>query len=141
MTCTNNQPRRAPRIENGSRSWVVALAMLGLGLTCLAQQPLARAADDTLDKRIKASFAPDGCTRPEWPKGALEAKHAGTTTLALFIGEDGKVVQSKITKSSGYEELDEAARVSISKCRFNPGKLNGKPLDAWLEMQYVWMPE
>lgn len=141
MTCTNCQRRRAPRTENSRRNWTAVLSMLGLALSCFAQQPLALAADDTLDKSIKASFAPEGCNRPEWPKGALEAKHAGTTTLALFIGEEGKVKQSKVIKSSGYEELDEAARVSISKCRFKPGQLNGKPLNAWLEMQYVWMPD
>lgn len=118
--------------------WRAAVPMLGLALACLSTHTGAIAADDATDRHSKAGFDPNGCVRPEWPKGALEAKHAGTVTLAMLIGEDGKVRQSKVTKSSGHEDLDEAARDSIAKCKFNPGKRDGKPQEAWLQMQYVW---
>lgn len=140
MTLTNQLKKpaqRAPRAPD----WKAALPLLGLSLACLFTHPGATAADETGGKQAKAESGPRDCSKPEWPKGALEAKHGGTTTLALLIGADGKVERSKITKSSGHDELDEAARVGIAKCTFDAGKKDGKPVAAWMQMQYVWTPE
>lgn len=141
MTLTTNQTTTQERRAAPARRWKAALPLLGLALACLSAHPGAAAADETTDKPAKAGSGPRDCSRPQWPQGALEARHGGTTALALLIGVDGKVEQSKITKSSGYEELDEAARVGISKCTFDPGKMNGKPKTAWVQVQYVWTPE
>lgn len=119
-------------------NWKAALPLLGLSLACLFAHPGATAADEIADKQAKAESGPRDCSKPEWPKGALEAKQGGTTTLALLIGADGKVERSKITKSSGHDGLDEAARAGIAKCTFDAGKKDGKPVAAWIQMQYVW---
>lgn len=134
---TTSQARRPAGLLN----WKAALPVLGLALACLSAHPGVAAADETADKPAKAESGPRGCSKPAWPTGALEAKQGGTTTLALLIGADGKVEQSKITKSSGYDELDQAARVGIAKCTFDAGKKDGKPVSAWMQMQYVWTPE
>jgi D-alanyl-D-alanine endopeptidase (penicillin-binding protein 7) len=81
------------------------------------------------------------CKRPTWPQESLDLKRSGTVTMNLLIGADGDVKQTKIIKSSGHVELDDAARVGISKCRFTPGVFEGKPVEAWLLFQYVWVPE
>lgn len=78
------------------------------------------------------------CEKPIWPKGALENKKAGTVSLALLIGVDGKVMQSKLLKSSGFSDLDDAARDGISKCSFVPGLMNGRPTQGWILFKYVW---
>ena len=114
-----------------------ALPALAIALACVFTHAATAAADEPTNA-AKPAFDPTGCVRPVWPQGALEAKHTGTVTLALLVGEDGTIQQSKVTKSSGHEDLDEAARVSIAKCKFVPGKLRGKPQEAWLQMQYVW---
>lgn len=114
------------------------LPALAIALACVCMHTVSIATDEAPNHADKPAFDPTGCVRPVWPPGALEAKHAGTVTLALLVGEDGKIQQSKVTKSSGHEDLDEAARVSISKCKFKPAELRGKPMEAWLQMQYVW---
>ena len=119
-------------------SFKTALPALTVALACVFMHAATVAADETPNNAAKPAFDPTGCVRPVWPQGALEAKHTGTVTLALLVGEDGKIQQSKVTKSSGHEDLDEAARTSIAKCKFVPGKLRGKPQEAWLQMQYVW---
>nr|WP_315222635.1 energy transducer TonB [uncultured Duganella sp.] len=73
-----------------------------------------------------------------WPDGATAADKTGTVTLSFLIGADGKSKASKIVKSSGHAELDEAARTGIEKCTFKPGTLDGNPVEAWMMMQYVW---
>lgn len=81
------------------------------------------------------------CAKPEWPKSSLRNEETGTVTLSFLIAEDGRVADSKIVKSSGFRDLDKAAQVGISKCRFKPATVEGKPEQAWMQMQYVWTLE
>jgi protein TonB len=78
------------------------------------------------------------CTKPEYPKTALRNGDTGVVTLALLIGTDGRVADSKVEKSSGFRELDRAAQVGLGLCKFKPGTLDGAPYQSWTKMQYVW---
>jgi protein TonB len=81
------------------------------------------------------------CAKPEWPKASLRNEETGTVTLQFLIGVDGRVADSKVLKTSGFRDLDKAAMVGIAKCRFKPGMNDGKPEQAWMQMQYVWTLE
>lgn len=105
------------------------IAVLGVLLAGLSMQVGARAAD-----RFDSA-----CPKPAWPKEA--ANKTGTVTLALLIATDSKVKQAVVTKSSGHAELDEAARSGMAKCLFAPKVVDGKPVEAWVGMQYVWAQE
>lgn len=78
------------------------------------------------------------CEKPEYPRTALRNEYTGTVTLALLVGLDGKVADSKIEKSSGHRELDQAAVAGLSLCKFKPASINGQPQKTWAKMQYVW---
>jgi protein TonB len=91
--------------------------------------------------RIAAVADFNTCAKPEWPKASLRNEETGTVTLSFLIGTDGRVADSKIVKSSGFRDLDKAAVTGISKCRFKPGSNDGKPEQAWMQMQYVWTLE
>jgi periplasmic protein TonB len=78
------------------------------------------------------------CAKPDYPKNALRNGDTGVVTLALLIGTDGRVADSKLEKSSGFRELDRAAQVGLGLCRFKPGTLDGVPYQSWTKMQYVW---
>jgi protein TonB len=58
-----------------------------------------------------------------------------------MVGEDGRVIQAAVEKSSGYQRLDEAAKDALSKCLFKPGTVDGKPEQAWASMKYTWRLE
>lgn len=81
------------------------------------------------------------CAKPDWPKASLRNEETGTVTLSFLIGVDGRVIESKIDKSSGFRELDKAAVNGIGRCKFKPGMTDGKPEQAWMKMQYVWTLE
>ena len=51
------------------------------------------------------------------------------------------VKDSKVDRSSGHPDLDEAARAGIAQCHFNPALKAGKPVETWQKMQYVWVLE
>jgi len=79
------------------------------------------------------------CGKPEWPKEALRKEQTGTAVLGFLIGEDGKVIDAIVHKSSGFPLLDEAALNGIRRCQFIPQKLNGIGISSWTRVQYVWV--
>jgi protein TonB len=81
------------------------------------------------------------CAKPEWPKSSLRNEETGTVTLSFLISADGRVGDSKVVKSSGFRDLDKAAVAGISKCKFKPATVDGKPQETWQQMQYVWTLE
>jgi protein TonB len=88
--------------------------------------------------QVAAVVDASGCTRPDYPKNALRNGDTGTVMLAFLIGTDGRVVESRIEKSSGFRELDRAAQTGLTLCRFQPGTIDGVPQQSWTRMQYVW---
>ncbi len=110
--------------------------------------PVAKAAEPTpapvaaaAPVRVAAVVDPSACTKPEYPRASLRAEETGVVTLAFLIGTDGRVVDSRVEKSSGFKSLDSAARAGLSLCKFKPGSVDGKPEQSWTKMQYVWKLE
>lgn len=101
-----------------------------------ADAPPHAAPAPKLEDRAMVDFK--SCSKPAWSKPDLEAGHTGTVVLGFLISAEGEVLQSTVKKSSGYPGLDKAAESGISKCRFKPAKVNGKPVESWMQMMYVW---
>lgn len=80
----------------------------------------------------------DSCETPSYPAASLRAGETGKVTLSFLIDVTGKVLESKVERSSGYRRLDEAASNGLELCKFSPGTVDGKPERAWARMQYEW---
>ena len=81
------------------------------------------------------------CDPPKYPKAALMNEETGTVTMGFLVGADGKVVESKVEKSSGSKSLDKAALSALSQCKFKPGTKDGKPDQVWAKVDFVWKLE
>ena len=81
------------------------------------------------------------CEKPEYPPAARRLREAGTVVLRILVDTDGSVIGSEVQTSSGSKRLDEAARQGLSLCRFKPGKVDGKPEQAWATLRYAWKLE
>ena len=81
------------------------------------------------------------CDKPEYPPAARRANETGTVLLNFLIDVDGKVIDSKVERSSGSRRLDEAARAGLELCNFRPATVDGKPTRAWARIEYVWRLE
>ncbi|RFP10601.1 MULTISPECIES: M56 family metallopeptidase [unclassified Duganella] len=127
--------RPAPQALN----WKAALPMLGLALACMSIYAEAVAADKAAVANVHAVADFSTCSKPKWPEGAIARKETGTVTLKFLVGTDGKFKESQVAKSSGHPDLDEAARTGIEKCSFKPATSAGKPVESWMQMQYVWV--
>lgn len=91
--------------------------------------------------RTPASVSAAQCEKPDYPSASRRMEEEGTVSLRFLVGVDGKVIQSEIEKSSGFKRLDEAARAGLSKCRFQPATVDGRPEQAWASMKYTWRLE
>jgi len=129
--------RPAPQALN----WKAAVAMLGVAVTCLSVYAQATAADKSASGQRSALIDFNTCAKPVWPEGAVAANRTGTVQLEFKVGKDGKVKESSVDRSSGHPDLDEAARIGISKCQFKPATKAGKPIETKQKMQYVWTLE
>ncbi len=81
------------------------------------------------------------CEAPRYPKAALMNEEQGTVALLFQISPDGKVIDSKVDKSSGSKSLDKAALNAFSQCKFKPGTKDGKADTLWAKIEFVWKLE
>ena len=87
---------------------------------------------------IAAQVDSNACEKPDYPASSIRSGEEGTVNLALLIGPDGRVLESKVEKSSGSRALDKAAIQGLSLCKFKPGSVDGVPEKSWAKLQYVW---
>ena len=81
------------------------------------------------------------CDKPEYPPAARRANETGTVLLNFLIDVNGKVIESRVERSSGSRRLDEAARQGLELCTFRPATAGGQPTRAWARIEYVWRLE
>ncbi|HEX4639500.1 MAG TPA: energy transducer TonB [Chthoniobacterales bacterium] len=65
--------------------------------------------------------------KPAFPTGALEKDVEGAVRLRVVVDKDGNVTQSVVTKSSGNQQLDEAAKRGVLSWKMKRGAI--KPAD------------
>lgn len=81
------------------------------------------------------------CEKPEYPAASKRMEEEGTVVVNFLIDIDGKVIDSKIERSSGSPRLDQAARAALGKCKFKPGTVDGTPEQSWASIKYTWRIE
>jgi protein TonB len=71
----------------------------------------------------------------------LRANETGIVSLNFLIDVDGRVLESKVQRSSGFKRLDEAARAGLGLCKFQPATVDGRPERTWSRIDYEWKIE
>ena len=82
-----------------------------------------------------------GCPKPPYPPASLRANETGIVSLNFLIDVDGRVLESKVQRSSGFKRLDEAARAGLGLCKFQPATVDGRPERTWSRIDYEWKIE
>ena len=103
--------------------------------------PSAAASSAGMAPRMAIIADARACTPPAYPVNAHRNGESGTVQLALLVGSDGRVVESKVQKSSGSSELDRAARKALSQCKFKAAGNNPQADPVWTMMEYVFSLE
>lgn len=68
---------------------------------------------------------------PAYPRAALQRGLTGTVLLQVLVDENGHPLDVRVARSSGYRELDEAARLQVLKrWSFQPATEAGRAVQA-----------
>jgi len=102
--------------------------------------PLAPiAADDGRGTVVNGSMLiRNGCELLEYPWTEQRDRHEGSVLMLFLVDAEGRVMEGKIDRSSGFRKLDDAALSGISICRFRPTIVDGVARAAWKKLEFVW---
>ncbi|MGA9794281.1 MAG: energy transducer TonB [Rhizomicrobium sp.] len=81
----------------------------------------------------------NNCAARYYPAMAVRLGHQGETLVKVEVSAQGTVTNVTLAKSSGYDELDEAAiRCVTNGWHYNPATQNGQPVAGTREAGIVW---
>ncbi|HEU4844856.1 MAG TPA: TonB family protein [Burkholderiaceae bacterium] len=123
-----------PAVPEPARSDAKPVAESGRASPAPAASPNAASASHAPRTAVIAEAR--NCSAPPYPINAYRNGEAGSVLLALLVASDGRVVESKVQKSSGSSELDKAARNALALCKFKPAEGQTEP--TWANLTYVW---
>lgn len=81
-----------------------------------------------------ASYIPS----PSYPLSSRRNKEEGTVIFRINIDKNGKLINYKIIKSSGYKKLDKQAEKSVKNSKFKPAIENGNKVDSIFELKITF---
>ena len=81
----------------------------------------------------------NNCAQRYYPQMAIRLSHQGETFVKVDVAADGSVTNVVLSKSSGYDELDQAAIQCVTNgWHYNPATQNGQPIAGTREAGIVW---
>lgn len=72
--------------------------------------------------------------KPAYPALSMRLGEQGKVVVRVLIGTDGTAQKAEIQQSSGFDRLDQAARTTVLKWRYVPGKRGGVAQAMWFNV-------
>ena len=76
--------------------------------------------------------------KPEYPERARREGWEGIVLLRVLVDQEGKSKWVEISRSSGFETLDQAAVKTVKGWRFYPARSGAKALESWVGIPIVF---
>ena len=77
-------------------------------------------------------------TEPEYPFRARQRGIEGFVEVKLLVKADGSIGSVQILESDPPDLFDSAALKAVPQWRFEPGRLDGKPVASWVRTRVVF---
>ena len=71
---------------------------------------------------------------PEYPPIARRRGYEGTVLVEVLVNREGRVEDLRLSQSSGYPVLDQAAMASMRGWLFEPATINEKKVEMWVKV-------
>jgi protein TonB len=71
---------------------------------------------------------------PEYPAIARRRGYEGTVLVEVLVSRDGRVEDLRLSQSSGYSVLDQAAMASMKGWLFEPATINDEKVEMWVKV-------
>ena len=79
--------------------------------------------------------------QPAYPDTARANKESGAVVIDAVVTADGKVKRVKLDRSSGFDDLDNAAANVVRNWKFVPATDNGVATEGSTKVQVVFQPD
>ena len=79
--------------------------------------------------------------RPAYPAISKRLGEQGKVIVRVYIGADGLPQRAELSKSSGYDRLDQLSISTVMRWKFVPGKRNGVPTAMPYNVPFNWVLE
>lgn len=99
---------------------IVASASGALLLAACASAPLMADRAPAIDRTYQLQHP------PHYPLHAVRVGEQGTAVLVVRLDDRGQVTDARFFKSTGYRDLDVAAKIAVESWRYAPAIKNGK---------------
>lgn len=79
---------------------------------------------------VKANLAANllSSPKPVFPNSSRRKKESGVVTVRVVVGEDGRVADISLHRSSGFTDLDQAVVAAVRNWRWSPTLRDGRPV-------------
>lgn len=79
---------------------------------------------------VKANLAANllSSPKPVFPNSSRRKKESGVVTVRVVVGEDGRVDDISLHRSSGFPDLDQAVVAAVRNWRWSPTLRDGRPV-------------
>lgn len=97
-----------------------------LAVPATSQGAMLKSAPNATPKNVPTV----GCQvpAPDYPRKAKRLLEEGEVLIRLVINADGSLKRGEVARSSGYDDLDQAAMAAVSRIRCNPYVENGQAI-------------
>lgn len=85
-----------------------------------------------VEKKPQPKYSP----KPGYPEKARIAEMEGQAIVEALVDVDGKVIDARLVKSSGFDILDQAAMNAARSWTFSPAEQRGKPVRVWVNIPF-----
>ncbi len=85
-----------------------------------------------VEKKPQPKYSP----KPKYPEKARVAEMEGQAIVEALVDIDGKVIDVRLAKKSGFNELDQAAMNAARCWTFSPAEQRGKPVRVWVNIPF-----
>jgi TonB family protein len=133
--CAQGLPE-SPEVSEITQSIRNGCIRMGLPADCRMIPFIAAQRPTVLPTLIGSS-----CARREYPLASLRRGESGGVSVRARLSADGIPQSVEVTKSSGFERLDQAAMNNLMSCRFTPGFNRDKPIPVDVVVPYIWTLE
>jgi protein TonB len=135
-------PRESPKTDDVQITQPVKPPVPGMDLpqaSISASKPEENASRTAAARQREVAY-PDYEKSPElsYPPLAQQRGFQGKVMLKIMVSKEGRALRVVLVKSSGHTVLDRAAVKAVREWVFNPGKLNGVPIDMWVMVPVVY---
>ena len=91
---------------------------------------IARAEISTAAASTSVSYLDN--PKPHYPESARQDQQQGLVVLRVLISSEGRPIDIRIDRGSGFRALDTAAVAGVKRWSFIPATQNQKAIEAWI---------